>query len=105
MLDNKTCDLPTVRADQRLFTWGRVEQIHDISAGTKTGSYTIIEYVDWRSKTTLFHPYVDGKNCHTSCASMEEALIHAIAYRRLGANQSMHLTTGIMRMLTAPERF
>lgn len=69
----KTTDLKTVRRYPKRFSWGKVTQILDVGP-----DYTIVVYRDEDQKTQ-YHPYVKGEDTSTSCDSLDEALIIAMA--------------------------
>lgn len=84
------------------FTWGEIVTLH------KIGPYTIAEYKCWQrvdclikrgivSDKTLFHIWIDGRDCGQSWPTLDSAIVAAIAYRAEGPNsQAAHY---FMRMV------
>lgn len=95
MNPNSTTDLDIVRKHRARFTWGSVQDIHDI------GPYTIVEYVIAREgkEITLFHVYVDGKATDSSTSTLEGALILAIANRHLEINEARYMAMASCKIL------
>ena len=83
MESEKTTDLKTIRRSPKRFAWGKVIQILDVGP-----DYTIVVY-DHEDKTQ-YHPYVGGEDTCTSCDTLDEALIIAMA-------ESHKVATGMAR--------
>lgn len=90
---NTTTDLEAIRKTPSLFTWGRINQIHDI------GSYTIVEYEDRTTKETSFHVYVDGRSTHNSTGTIEGALLIGMARKHLEVNEARYMAMGAAKLL------
>jgi hypothetical protein len=77
------------------FHWGRVISVHSI------GRYEIVEYAQLavegvtvtqrETGMSEFHSYVDGLDTHHSFATLEEAIVGAIAYVHEGANHRANI--------------
>ncbi len=103
MFRKDTTDLEEVRRSPGRFTWGKVVAFHNI------GRYTFVEYYGRAYKNghptgemeimSTFHIYVDGKSTSNSAASLESALIHAIALGKLEVNHANHMTTACLKIL------
>lgn len=100
---NLTTDLGIVRDFRHLFTWGKVERVHDI------GRHTIVEH-DERAMNSRdltgnvrFHVYVDGKDACTSAATLDGALLLAIGIAHLGENNGGHAARFMARALGIKE--
>ena len=91
MTVDTTTDLDVVRRTPKLFMWGAVRKIHDI------GPYCLVEYVD-QDNETRFHIYVNGQTTSTSCLTMDEALIFAIARKHLEINDARHMARAANRL-------
>ena len=65
------------------FPWGKIMDTHEI------GEYYIVEYLDKKGGTTLFHPYSNGKDLHLSCLTLDGALIAAICTKHDGHNTTL----------------
>lgn len=88
----RTTDLEKLKNSQEPFTWGRIIHIQEI------GPYAIASFHPWQvnGSTVLtgqpnkdeihYHTWVDGKDCHSSYNSLDEALAACIAYRAEGPN-------------------
>lgn len=74
---NSSTDLAKVRKNPSVFTWGSVTKIHDI------GDYTFAEYLD-SDNTVSFYIYVKGMGANQSVASLDKAMIYAIAHAQMG---------------------
>ena len=88
---NKTTDLESIRKDHSCFHWGEVVDIHDV------GPYAIVEYN--RQGNVLFHVYVCEVSTHTSCETLDEALIYAISHRNLEVNEAHWMTEAAKKIL------
>lgn len=78
----------TERDTKRVQDFGKQVAIHEV------GDYGIIEYVN-RDDKTLFH--VCGTS--TSCSSLDEALLLAIADKHMDINDAWRFSKFAMRML------
>jgi len=100
---DKTSDYATVRERPELFVWGKAICWHDV------GPYQILEhqaneFKDGRptggvEENSSFHVYVNRKGTSTSCASLDAALVYAIAYSRLEVNEARWMAEGANRLL------
>ena len=88
------------------FNWGVVIARFDVEPYTilKYHPYAVSPVNDQRSPemdTVLYHGYLDGKDCHESWASLDDALAGLIVRRRLGPNCrqiSQHFMAGLEGM-------
>lgn len=76
------------------FPWGRILKVHEI------GDISVVESYDTRRSTgkRQFHAYVGGKDTSYAFDGLYKAIIYAMAYKKLGLNQSA-LVEGIFRAL------
>lgn len=94
-----TTKLDEVKKRPHTFIWGRVVKIHEISR------YTILEYeervLNGKESTgrVLFHPYVNDEDLHTSCTSLESAIVHAIAIAVLGPYRGTWMAMAACKLL------
>ena len=88
----KTEDLALVRETPSLFIWGRIKKIHDV------GSYTLVEYVNDHNETTLFHIYVNGKNTSNGAHTLEAAMLFAMAWNHLEANEARYMARAACKL-------
>ncbi len=79
-----TTDLEELRNGNKPFTWGQVNEIHEI------GPYSIVEYYPTKSdghRSRLnFALYIGGEPTSSSWHSLDAALAAGIAYRAEGCN-------------------
>ena len=93
MNSDKTTDLDVILKYPSRFTWGTVQKFHTV------GPYTLVEYIEGRDSTsTLYHIYVEGKDTCTRAASLDRALITAIANKNLEANQARYMAMGAAKL-------
>jgi len=92
---HKTTDLEVLRKNKRRFMWGSIAGIHDL------GEYTFVDYVSTSTGTARrsFHVYVGGKDTHTSCDSLDEAMIYAVAWANLEINAAEHMAEAANKIL------
>ena len=90
-------DLKIIRETPARFTWGAVQYIHDI------GPYTIVEYTDKNNGATMFQVYVNGKSTSNSTATLDGAILLAVAWRNLGASEAPTMARGACRLLGVKE--
>jgi hypothetical protein len=96
----RTTDLDVIRKHRARFTWGSVQEIHDI------GPYTIVEYISRnrdKEDETCFHVYVDGKNTSSSTSTLEGAMILAIAHKHLEVNEARYMAMAACKILGVKE--
>jgi hypothetical protein len=98
-MDNKTSDLLAVRLAPRRFMWGTVVKIHDVG-----DRYTLVEYMyapisNGKETATMFHVYVDGHSTNCNSATLDGALLIAIARARLGSNEAHYMAGGAAKLL------
>ena len=103
MITKTTSDLEILRHSPHLYCWGRIIKIHDIGE-----FYTIIE-AEQTSKNLHpgeinYHPYVNGKNCHTYTSSFDDALIQCIAYKNFECNTANWFAQAALKLLSKEER-
>lgn len=83
-----TTSLEIIRWVPARFTWGVVQKIHEI------GRYTIVEHLRRPARNgpqeteVAFHLYVDGKDMSTSAATLDRALLTAVAHGNLECNDA-----------------
>ena len=94
----RTTDLDVIRKHRARFTWGSVQEIHDI------GPYTLVEYISRDGKEeTSFHVYVDGKSTSNSASTLEGAMILAIAKKHLELNEDRYMAMAACKVLGVKE--
>lgn len=86
MITKTTTDLGIIRRfPHLLYCWGKIIKIHDIG-----DEYTIIEAEQTDNNVhpgeINYHPYVNGKNCHTCHQTFDDALIQCIACKNFECN-------------------
>lgn len=94
---NTSTELSVIRKYPHRFTWGSIDKIHDI------GPYTIVEYKTRESAEIAFHVYVDEKNTSSSTATLEGALLLAIARKHLEVNTARYMAMGACKLLGVNE--
>lgn len=88
----KTTNLKHLRAGNP-FTWGTITRLFDI------GPYSIAQYID-HDDVMHYHVWVDGEDTCQGCATLEEAMVYAVAYQAEGANT--RAADYFMRMICHP---
>lgn len=89
----RTTDLEVIRKHKGSFTWGPILGIHDI------GPYTIVEFEPRTRGGVSFHVYVDGKCTNNSTATLEGALLLAMARKHLEPNEARFMAMGACKLL------
>lgn len=93
-----TTDLEAIRKTPLRFTWGTITKFHEV------GPYTLVEYMDRLNRDeTAFHIYVDGKCTSTSAATLEGAIVLAIARKHLEANEARYMAKASIKLLGVKE--
>lgn len=94
-LRDRTTDLARVRKNPKCFTWGHVFSIIDV------GFYTFIHFTE--NGDDNFFIYVKGESTGTSSASLEGAMLLAIAYRNGKSDADMHMARAAGKLLGIKE--
>ena len=88
---DKTTELESVRQDPTTFHWGNIVNIYEI------GPYGFVKYN--RQDGVFFHVYVCEVSTNTSCKTLDEAMIFAIARRNLEVNEAHWMTEAAKKVL------
>jgi hypothetical protein len=97
-MNKTTTELDVLRHSPHRYCWGKITKIIDINE-----HYTIIEAIQTSRNVNEgeinFHPFVDGKACHTYTLSFDDALIQCIAYRNLEYSQATWMSQAAHKLL------
>lgn len=75
------------------FMWGTVKAVHVI------GDYVILEYKDTSEGKTLFYGYVGTQPMRISHDTLDQALVHVIAYKNLDCGSASSMSHAVCKIL------
>ena len=78
-----TTNIKKIKNGTAKFTWGSVVKIFEI------GEYDIVKSLDDEGGSS-FHCWVNGKDTHRSCSSLDKALVFCVAYKKDGESTKAH---------------
>lgn len=83
----------TIQGKEKKWSWGGAPVVHEI------GPYSIVEYVYGNNSVVSFHPYVNGKDTHSSYATLDMAILAAMDERHNGCAMNSRMWEAAWRCL------
>lgn len=98
--------------DGKPFTWGPIQAIHGPIDGIEVVEYlqdksnhSASQPEEWlRHGQTQFHPYIDGRDAHTSYRRLDSAVVGAIGMRRSGPDSQAARHFDLMTLGVIPSK-